>query len=346
MPGNALENTVEDAVEDAAGNDSPQSILQSVIATPSASAHAGTLIVVLGMHRGGTSAINRAMVTMGADLGDHLGRPKAGENDKGFFEDLDIVEINEQILAAARSKWHTLAPVDFRRIDPEKLAVLRMKAASILREKCHGTTFALKDPRLARLLAFWQPVFDQVRLRVAYVIAVRNPVSVGRSLKKRNGFVPGRSYSLWLSHMVPALQATHNKLRAVVEYDSLLDSPRGELTRIAGQLGFVLNEERARTFERDFLDKDLQHWRFGTHDLENLREVPREARELFAALVSISRLDGGRHQNALETALHDAQRHLDELVSTQSPEPSAGNARSFLQHITAPLRAMRSRLSS
>jgi hypothetical protein len=329
-----------------AEHDSLQDILQSVIATPSATAHTGTLIVVLGMHRGGTSAINRAMVTMGADLGDHLGTPKAGENDKGFFEDLDIVEINEQILAAARSKWHTLAPVDFRRIDPEKLAALRMKAASILREKCHGTTFALKDPRLSRLLTFWQPVFEQVRLRVAYVIAVRNPVSVGRSLRKRNGFVPERSYSLWLSHMVPALQATHNKLRAVVEYDSLLDSPRDELTRIAGQLGFALNEERARTFERDFLDKDLQHWRVGTQDLEGMREVPCEARELFATLVSVSRPDGGRHRIALETAVHNAQRHLDELLKIQSPEPPGSNGRSILQQIAAPLRAMRSRMLS
>ncbi|MFP6559962.1 sulfotransferase family protein [Paraburkholderia sp. B3] len=274
-----------------AESDNQQDFLESVIAAPAATADTGTLIVVLGMHRGGTSAINRAMVTMGADLGDHLGTPKAGENDKGFFEDLDIVEINEQILAATHSKWHTLAPVDFSRIDPAKLAALRMRAASVLREKCRNRTFALKDPRLSRLLAFWQPVFDQAQLRVAYVIAVRNPVSVGLSLQKRNGFAPERSYALWLGHMVPALQATHNKLRTVVDYDGLLDSPLDELTRMAGQLGFALNDERVRTFESEFLDRNLQHWRCATHDLAGMRAVPQEVRELFTALVAVSRID-------------------------------------------------------
>ncbi|WP_156954494.1 sulfotransferase family protein [Paraburkholderia acidipaludis] len=328
-----------------AESENQQDILQSAIATPRAAAHAGTLIVVLGMHRGGTSAINRAMVTLGADLGDHLGTPKAGENDKGFFEDLDIVEINEQILAAAHSKWHTLAPVDFGRIDPAKLAALRMKAASVLRERCRNRTFALKDPRLSRLLAFWQPVFDQVQLRVAYVIAVRNPVSVGLSLQKRNGFAPERSYSLWLGHMVPALRATHNQPRAVVEYDSLMDSPRDELTRMARQLGFVLNEKRARTFESEFLDKGLQHWRYGTQDFERMRAVPREARELFTALVSVSRVDGARYQGTLEIALRNAQCHLEALGGTQSQQGVGSHARFLLQQIAAPFRAMRGRLS-
>jgi hypothetical protein len=334
------------ATQLSAQSDNLQDFLQSVIATPPATAHAGTLIVVLGMHRGGTSAINRAMVTMGAELGDQLGNPKAGENDKGFFEDLDIVEVNEQLLAAARSKWHTLAPVDFSRIDPEKLASLRTRAVSILREKCRDRTFALKDPRLSRLLAFWQPVFDQVRLRVAYVIAVRNPVSVGLSLQKRNGFALERSYSLWLGHMVPALQATHNKPRAVVEYDSLMDSPREELTRMARQLGLPLNDERARTFESEFLDKDLQHWRAGTQEFERMGAVPREARELFAALVSFSHADGARHGSALEMALRNAQCHLDALVKTQSQEHAGSNVRSLLNHIAAPFRAMRGRASS
>jgi hypothetical protein len=38
-----------------------------------------TLIVVLGMHRSGTSATTRAMETMGASLGDHLIATGAGQ---------------------------------------------------------------------------------------------------------------------------------------------------------------------------------------------------------------------------------------------------------------------------
>jgi hypothetical protein len=48
----------------------------------------------------------------------------------------------------------------------------------------------------------------------------------------------------------------------------------------------------------------------------------------------------------LETALHNAKRHLDELQRMQLPEPSNNNGRSILQQIAALLRAMRSRMSS
>ncbi len=313
-------------------------ILQPAIAPPTATPDANTLIVVLGMHRGGTSVVVRAMDTLGADLGDHLGTPKAGENDKGFFEDLDIVEINEQILAAAQSTWHTLLPVDFGSIDPIKLAVLRARAASILREKCRARTFALKDPRLPRLLPFWQPVFDQIGLRVAYVIAVRNPLSVGLSLQRRNGFALKRSYLLWLRHMLSALEATRGKSRVIVEYDSLLDAPLDELTRIAKHLGFALDDERTRTFEREFLDRTLQHWRFGTQELEHRHAIPREVRELFAALVAVSRSDEEQHRAGLEMAVLDAQCHLDELTLAQPEEKSESKVMSLLRQVTAPLR--------
>ncbi len=49
-----------------------------------------TLIVVLGMHRSGTSVLTRAMETLGANLGSRLMPAAAGNNDKGFFEDIDV----------------------------------------------------------------------------------------------------------------------------------------------------------------------------------------------------------------------------------------------------------------
>ena len=52
------------------------------------------LIVVLGMHRSGTSAITRGIRVLGADFGDNLQPAVAGINEKGFFEDNDIVALN------------------------------------------------------------------------------------------------------------------------------------------------------------------------------------------------------------------------------------------------------------
>lgn len=47
------------------------------------------LIVVLGMHRSGTSAITRGLQVLGVELGDQLMPGAVGDNEKGYWEDSD-----------------------------------------------------------------------------------------------------------------------------------------------------------------------------------------------------------------------------------------------------------------
>ena len=45
------------------------------------------IIVVLGMHRSGTSTVTRGLRVPGASLGENLMPPAVDNNEKGFFED-------------------------------------------------------------------------------------------------------------------------------------------------------------------------------------------------------------------------------------------------------------------
>ena len=56
------------------------------------------LIVILGMHRSGTSAITRGLQVMGVSLGNNLMPPMEDVNAKGFWEDIDLVALNVEIL--------------------------------------------------------------------------------------------------------------------------------------------------------------------------------------------------------------------------------------------------------
>ena len=56
------------------------------------------IIAVLGMHRSGTSAVARGLKALGVELGEHLMPPAANNNDKGFFEDVDVNALNNEIL--------------------------------------------------------------------------------------------------------------------------------------------------------------------------------------------------------------------------------------------------------
>lgn len=66
------------------------------------------IVVVLGMHRSGTSAITRSLKVLGVDLGGRLLPAEAGINDKGFWEDVDITAFNVDLLHALGHDWHTL----------------------------------------------------------------------------------------------------------------------------------------------------------------------------------------------------------------------------------------------
>ena len=67
------------------------------------------IVVVLGMHRSGTSTVARALQSVGVSLGDRLMPAAPGNNDKGFFEDLDIVNFNERLLSAVGHAWHSIS---------------------------------------------------------------------------------------------------------------------------------------------------------------------------------------------------------------------------------------------
>jgi hypothetical protein len=274
----------------------------------------GCLIVVLGMHRSGTSAITRAMETLGAELGLRLFPGAAGINDKGYFEDIDIHSLNVELMSIAGMDWHAMAEINLNTIDRQVLDELQTKAISLLRKKSAGKTLALKDPRIARLLPFWQPVFACLNVRTRYVIALRNPISVAQSLSKRDGFPHEKSYLLWLAHMVPALLSTRDCERVLLSYDRLMDSPGRELARIAAHLGLELDSERLNVLEEEFLDDGLRHSRFAALDLEVVRSAPRQVKELFSALEIASLDTNSANAVRLDAAIAGAQRYLEEIA--------------------------------
>jgi len=70
------------------------------------------LIVVLGMHRSGTSAITRGLQVLGVSLGDRMIPPVEDNNPKGFWEDMDLNALNIEMLSALDSDWCRVTPVN------------------------------------------------------------------------------------------------------------------------------------------------------------------------------------------------------------------------------------------
>ena len=166
------------------------------------------IILVMGMHRSGTSAITRALQVFGIQLGEKL-MPALPDNAKGFWEDLEINALNIEMMNAINSDWHNLAPIGVEDVSKLINSKFFLQAVSLLCQKTEdASVFGFKDPRVSKLLPFWKAVFAHCEFSVQYIITLRNPLSVCKSLQIRDGFDHRKSYALWQAHLIYALLET------------------------------------------------------------------------------------------------------------------------------------------
>ncbi len=265
-------------------------------------------ILVLGMHRSGTSAVTRALQSLGVDLGDRL-MPGLDDNPKGFFEDLDLTRINNTLLEAMGKRWDSLLLPPWKDV-PRDIKEKHLSEARdiIARRFLTSPCWAFKDPRTVRLLPFWEEVLHAFGIEWRFLIAYRHPLSVSASLAKRDGFDEGKALLLWLQHMLPASQVPG---ALVVDYDLLLEEPDLQFARMAGHFHLKRDEAEESAFREGFLDGALRHNRQPGLTWEGPGgDLGRACQGLHRLFFSLAR-DEKRPLSQWETARADAQSYVD-----------------------------------
>ncbi len=189
-------------------------------------------IIVLGMHRSGTSAVSGALSNIGVFLGQNLFKPQAGVNEKGFFENSTLVKINERLLTSFYSSWDDPLAflMDVRKKD---FGSLHSEAVDFLKsEYLEHKHWGMKDPRTTLLLPFWQNVFNDLDVKPFYLIMIRDPAEVCLSLFKRDGFSAEKSLLLWLNYTFCCFEKYDAESHLVMNYDFLLDEPESSLQKV------------------------------------------------------------------------------------------------------------------
>ncbi|MDO9150182.1 MAG: hypothetical protein Q7U33_02250 [Methylotenera sp.] len=246
------------------------------------------LVVVLGAHRSGTSTITRGLKVMGVDLGTNLIPALDHNNEKGFWEDAELNAFNHQMLLAIGSDWDGLAPINLNDVDVLYNKGYFIGAVGLLHRKLeNASVFGFKDPRMARLLPFWQRVFAHCQFNISYVLAIRHPLSVVNSLARRDGLSATYSYLLWLGHVITSLSGTNGANRVLVDYDCLMQSPELEIKRIAQGLKFEIDPEQLEEYQYEFIDKNLRHTCYDLNALLIDDMCPQIVREVYAILLDV-----------------------------------------------------------
>ena len=218
----------------------------------------GTGLLVLGMHRSGTSATAGALQRLGVRLGDRL-VPAAADNPGGYFEHADAVAANERLLDALDRSWDDVRalPAGWEQTPAAADALARIRDETLAGLAGPGA-WALKDPRLCRLLPLWRAALDAADARAACLLVLRHPDEVAASLQARDGMPSTVSHVLWLRHVLEAAAASSDWARAIVSYDRLLARPAQVLADAGAAVGLDLLHGDADAL-RDFVRPGARH---------------------------------------------------------------------------------------
>lgn len=192
------------------------------------------IVLVVGMHRSGTSAVTGAL----EHLGLALPRPEdqlrvAHDNPRGHFESVSLLRLGDAILGRLGGSW--AAPPDLAEgfeLSPA-LASLRSRARGTLSEAFppRARALAWKDPRLCLLLPFWLPLLAD-RL-VVILLVHRDPIDVAASLQRRDALELAHGLALWERYERAALAGASGLPVYVTSYEEALSAPLGFLTEFA-----------------------------------------------------------------------------------------------------------------
>ncbi|HET7844765.1 MAG TPA: hypothetical protein VFL14_11480 [Xanthomonadales bacterium] len=225
----------------------------------------GTVVVVLGMHRSGTSALTRMLALAGAALPRRLLVPQT-ENPRGFWESIDVLALNERLLHALGGSWSN--PPAHEAIPRGERAAFERDLAVYLRNEFGGRrTGVLKDPRMSLFAATWRRAILACGYRPVFVVPVRHPLEVARSLAARDEMPLLEGLALWDAYMSRIVQFAAGATDVVfLRSGDLLRDWRAALQRIDAALDLALDLDAAAAEAAEFLDPALHRQRAGDED--------------------------------------------------------------------------------
>src|SRR3984957_17965365 len=285
---------------DTAGRDSP-SQARSFASSPIRQA-----IVVLGMHRSGTSALAGVLCGLGAAAPKKTLMGPHPCNQKGLFEALGLAQAHDEFLAAAGSCWHDWRKFDLQWARSKAAAQHSAKIRTVLTEEFGDEPMiVLKDPRICRFVPYTLSLLADLNVNAVAVLPVRNPLEVALSLQRRDNFAVPKSMMLWLRHVLDAEYFSRSLRRHFLPYEGLLQNWRHHVDRIAEQTGVAYpDRSECSGVEIDrFLTTELYHERATWDQTKDDRVVLDLARRTYQILMDIcARGESSELRDRLDTA--------------------------------------------
>ena len=211
----------------------------------------------------------------GVDLGpeNELAGP-APDNADGFWENVNFVAINEDILSAIGGAWDSPVEGNWQAEGLRRIAA----KAKLLMQRFGAEPWGWKDPRNCLTLPFWRQLLPDLKV----LICVRNPLEVALSLYSRNHLSYTHGLRLWYEYNRQVLATVPPQNRLITHYDAYFVDGVAELRRVLDFAGVSASDEIVAS-ALSHSSTDLRHHHFHRRHLLDATSCESVC-ELYAAL--------------------------------------------------------------
>jgi hypothetical protein len=204
------------------------------------------IVIVLGMHRSGTSLCAHILSAMGIDMADDIGVTRG--NAKGHWERWEIVEFHDRILRLFNRDYygpvHDLPLPAAWWADP-RVSQIKREIVAFLTRRMGDSHFGFKDPRTVRLMPLWHQILNELKLAPKIVLCLRNPAQVARSLKERDNLDLRAGEYRWLNYVVDFFRYCGGFGICIVDYERWFRDPRVNFEKLRQLLDVEWQQSRS-----------------------------------------------------------------------------------------------------
>lgn len=204
------------------------------------------LILVVGMHRSGTSLLGSILQAIGVATPGEL-IPGDVNNPEGYFERRDITDLQEQLLIRLGRWWPSAEgvlelPSEWLCQACTRQALDQLRAILAAESQRQTSAWAIKDPRSSLLLPLWRRICGDLRIPLRLLLAVRDPAEVAASLCHRDAEAAGmtamRAEQLWWRHHQAVLEHSVDLPLEIIDYGRWFDSVQSAREQLLRLIAF------------------------------------------------------------------------------------------------------------
>lgn len=239
---------------------------KSANSAPAPGADKPLAVLVIGMHRSGTSALSGVLTMLGVPAPAVL-HAADRHNERGYFEPQAIIDFHERVFEQLGSPSNDPLPVTYDWVRSPLGQAAVDELASLLDDEFAGRAMCLfKDPRMCRLAPLWTEAVPRSGRNGVAILPFRRASEVAGSLRAKAGVPLAAGLFMWLQHVILGERFTRDMPRTFPGYDALLGDWRGAVQRMAKDLDLVWPRDLMRAGpEIDaFLSGELRHQRART----------------------------------------------------------------------------------